>query len=582
MDIPVISPETAERFRRKSCGEEENGENRRRWTKICDSRAYLKKVLALVLAFACAFTMFAGAAFTDEADIAVKDDVVDTLVALGVVNGYDDGSFKPNGTVTRAEMAKMIYVLRTGNSDASAYNDDKTSFTDINGHWARGYIKYCQSLGIIAGKSSTIFAPNATVTAQEAAKMLLVTLGYNAEKAGLTGTGWASKTNALADENGLLEDVNTSFTAACPRQYAAQLIYNTIFAPAVVWRDDAYTNENAAGRDNKTIGEKFMGLKKTVGIMDTFAKTSGKDTYEMTITDVNTADSSVGCLTSFTKIVKDYSDMKHSTVKVLYKSKDEVYGVFATDDNTVQDGVLADLKMDGSSKVKLDGTMYDLAKKNGVEATSVYVDGVLQTTGSANTTISAWVTANAEGNTTYEKGSYVKLSATDGYSNYSVLEVTTYPVKKVTYVGSDYVTAGVKYEDDNDNIDADIKKDDYAEISAKGNYADDKGVVAKAEVVEGKITSTKTNSSGNINKVVIDGTWYKTNAAKTGDSASRAYFYDTATVFVMYKTDDYKVVSGKTVKGWDKTNVSGKVRMVTEADKNAQYIGRYIRRPWHC
>ena len=135
----------------------------------------LKKILALVLAFACAFTMFASAAFTDSADIKVDAEVVDTLVALGVVNGYDDGSFKPNGTVTRAEMAKMIYVLRTGNSDASAYNDDKTSFTDIGSHWARGYIKYCQSLGIIAGKSNTKFCPNDKVTAQEAAKMLLVT-----------------------------------------------------------------------------------------------------------------------------------------------------------------------------------------------------------------------------------------------------------------------------------------------------------------------------------------------------------------------------------------------------------------------
>ena len=137
--------------------------------------------------------MFAGAAFTDSADIKVDTEVVDTLVSLGVVNGYDDGSFKPNGTVTRAEMAKMIYVLRTGNSDASAYNDDKTSFTDIGSHWARGYIKYCQSLGIIAGKSNTKFCPNDKVTAQEAAKMLLVTLGYDAAKAGLTGANWASR-----------------------------------------------------------------------------------------------------------------------------------------------------------------------------------------------------------------------------------------------------------------------------------------------------------------------------------------------------------------------------------------------------
>ncbi len=56
----------------------------------------LKKILALVLAFACAFTMFAGAAFTDQADIKVEDEVVDTLIELGVINGYTDGSFKPN------------------------------------------------------------------------------------------------------------------------------------------------------------------------------------------------------------------------------------------------------------------------------------------------------------------------------------------------------------------------------------------------------------------------------------------------------------------------------------------------------
>ena len=131
--------------------------------------------------------MFAGAAFTDSADFKVKTEVVDTLVQLGVINGYTDGSFKPNDTVTRAEMAKMIYVLRTGNSDASAYNNDKTTFTDINGHWAAGYVKYCQSLGIIAGVSATQFKPDANVTAQEAAKMLLVTLGYDANQ------GWSGR-----------------------------------------------------------------------------------------------------------------------------------------------------------------------------------------------------------------------------------------------------------------------------------------------------------------------------------------------------------------------------------------------------
>ena len=471
----------------------------------------LKKVLALVLAFACAFTMFAGAAFTDSADIKVDTEVVDTLVSLGVVNGYDDGSFKPNGTVTRAEMAKMIYVLRTGNSDASAYNDDKTSFTDIGSHWARGYIKYCQSLGIIAGKSNTKFVPNEKVSAQEAAKMLLVTLGYNAQKAGLVGTGWASKTNALADEAGLLEDVNTSFTAACPRQYAAQLIYNAIDAKTVVLRDGEYTDETAMGVANKTIGEKYMGLKKTVGTLSSFSKTSGKDTYEMSLTDINENDSSTKYETSFTKVEKDYASLKYKTVKVLYKEKDDVYGVFATDDNTSTTGVLDDLKMDSDKKVKLDGTKYDLAS-----TTTVYVDGVKVTT-DGEKTIKDWVTKYGDGGSNkfakpYLKGTKVELLATDGSSDYSILNVTTYEIGKVSYVGSDYInvttkggvaTQSVKRSDDDFNYPSDIKKDDYVVVTKEGNYADKKGLIEKATVVEGKVQSTQGD-----NKVQINDNWY--------------------------------------------------------------------------
>ena len=471
----------------------------------------LKKILALVLAFACAFTMFAGAAFTDSADIKVDADVVDTLVSLGIVEGFEDGSFQPNGTVTRAQMAKMIYVLRTGNSDASAYNDEKSSFTDINGHWARGYIKYCQSLGIIAGKSNTKFVPNEKVSAQEAAKMLLVTLGYNAQKAGLVGTGWASKTNALADEAGLLEDVNTSFTAACPRQYAAQLIYNAIDAKTVVLRDGEYTDETAMGVANKTIGEKYMGLKKTVGTLSSFSKTSGKDTYEMSLTDINENDSSTKYETSFTKVEKDYASLKYKTVKVLYKAKDDVYGVFATDDNTSTTGVLADLKMDSDKKVKLDGTKYDLAS-----TTTVYVDGVKVTT-DGEKTIKDWVTKYGDDGSNkfakpYLKGTKVELLATDGSSDYSILNVTTYEIGKVSYVGSDYInvttkggvaTQSVKRSDDDFNYPSDIKKDDYVVVTKEGNYADKKGLIEKATVVEGKVQSTKGD-----NKVQINDNWY--------------------------------------------------------------------------
>ena len=488
----------------------------------------LKKILALVLAFACAFTMFAGAAFTDQADIKVDSDVVDTLVSLGVINGYTDGSFKPNDTVTRAEMAKMIYVLRTGNSDASAYNNDKTSFTDVNGHWAAGFIKYCQSVGIIAGQSATKFAPDQTVTAQEAAKMLLVTLGYDANKAGLVGINWASKTNALADENGLLDDVNTSFTGPCPRQYAAQLIYNAIDTPTVVWRDDAYTNVTLLGDDNKTVGEKFMNLKKTTAVLTKVTKTSGKETFELTLgkdtVDLNkTTDSKDKALYNFTDVKKDYSDLKYQMVTVLYKNNDKskVYGVYATKDNTQQTGILKDLKMDGV-KVKLDGTKYDLAK-----TTTVYVNGY-----KINDDIKTFVAKYGDDSSTkYQDAAYmqpteVKLLATDGSTDYSILNVKTFAVAQVTAVGSDYINVSFKKGDNTiaskSKLESDdwdwydgIKKDDYVVLTAAGNYGTGNGLVEKATVVTGKVNGTRSDDG-----VAIGDEWYKM-AGKKGTMVTR-------------------------------------------------------------
>ena len=468
--------------------------------------------------------MFAGAAFTDSADIKVDTEVVDTLVSLGVVNGYDDGSFKPNGTVTRAEMAKMIYVLRTGNSDASAYNDDKTSFTDIGSHWARGYIKYCQSLGIIAGKSNTKFCPNDKVTAQEAAKMLLVTLGYDPAKAGLTGASWASKTNALADENGLLDDVNTSFTSACPRQYAAQLIYNAIFAPTVVWRDDAYTNVTLLGTDNKTVGEKYMGLKTSVAVLKGVTKETNKSTYKLsldaptteqlndsTIISGSIANNTAKIQQSFTKVAKDYSALTNRVVKVLYKNSDEVYGVYATNDSSVLNGVVGDYKISGG-KVKFDGTKY--AIKSGAADVKVDTDASGATTYAISTYLKDDTTAGAA-NKGLNKASDAKAILED--DEVKSLEVTSYMVGKVTYVGKDYVNVTSKAASaatsafsgytklDKDSCNSDIsglKKDDYVIIT--NSKVNGKLDAVKADTVEGKITSTR--DSGN--EVRIDGTWY--------------------------------------------------------------------------
>ena len=456
--------------------------------------------------------MFAGAAFTDQADIKVDADVVDTLVSLGIVEGFEDGSFQPNGTVTRAQMAKMIYVLRTGKSDASAYNDDKTSFTDIGSHWARGYIKYCQSLGIIAGKSNTIFAPNANVTAQEAAKMLLVTLGYNAEKAGLTGAGWAAKTNALADENGLLDDVNTSFTSACPRQYAAQLIYNAINAATVVWRDDAYTNMALTGTDYlPTVGEKYMGLiRTTVTVYGDKARNDSLKDGELEVTLANRDDDAGAAGNKIiTYTVSDITSKIGQSVELLWKESkdtknnldknDKIYGMYNTRDTSVVEATVADIADDfnDANKVKIDGTKYEFAANaklytnldSGVTADKASVEALIKT---------------APGKT----GDKIRVLLNDS-NKITAVYLTTSDLHKVTAVSGKKVSiAGIGTVDTSENnstVYDGVKKDDVVVVTKlyKSAVADATFVIEKAVSVTGKLTGYTGTKS-----IKVDGTSY--------------------------------------------------------------------------
>ena len=236
----------------------------------------LKKVLALALAIALSLTMFAGAAFTDQEEIN-KTEAVDTLVALGVINGMPDGSFNPDGNVTRAEMAKMIYAVRMrGNTDAGNFAGLSTSFTDLYDTWYRGYVKWAQAAGIIDGKSATTFDPNGSVTGTEAAKMLLVLAGYTSDRAGLTGVNWETNTIRYASQAGLLDNMdNVDLSQALPREYAAQLIYNALFIPMVRWSNDSQSFEEitnkvqsgSADNDNSvtTIGLQYMDLRYYTG-----------------------------------------------------------------------------------------------------------------------------------------------------------------------------------------------------------------------------------------------------------------------------------------------------------------------------
>ena len=490
--------------------------------------------------------MFAGAAsYSDKADIKAST-AVDMLSSLGVIQGYDDGSFKPDTTVTRAQMAKMIFtIMNGGNDNADAYVSLPTKFTDLpTAAWAQGYVRYLQNTGIIAGKSATEFAPNKTVTGLEAAKMVLVAAGYNAEKAGLTGAAWAQNTMKYGQLNNLFEDVNTNLNAALPRQYAAQILYNALDMERVVWSNDIEDFKPATNvDDDKTIGAKYMDLFKTdAALLTKVEKTSGKDTYEIKVGGK-----------SYDKVPTDVSDLIGLNVKVLKKVKSngdvDVYGVYADDDSKIiATGTVGELKsVSGENKkTKLKDTEYKLDNdKSKVKAIEPNVSTTVALT-------------DLEGYTDIDKvAGTVKLIDTNGNNKADVVVYIPAVVGKITYVGSKSITInnGVGSQDIGDlDIYTGYAKDDYVavvneKLTASGDY-----VVTKLDTTSAKVNSIKSSTPV---EVKINDSWFKIATGSVAD--------DTASVKAG-STYDFVTVGNYVVNAKETESASTDVLMLADYD----------------
>lgn len=105
-------------------------------------------------------------AYSDVSDTAWYAAAVSTLSKMGVISGYPDGTFRPNAPITRAEFAAMIARF-----DETAESAD-TPFTDISGHWAENAIGKAYGNGWVEGSSKTVFCPESNLTRAETATLL--------------------------------------------------------------------------------------------------------------------------------------------------------------------------------------------------------------------------------------------------------------------------------------------------------------------------------------------------------------------------------------------------------------------------
>ena len=195
---------------------------------------------------------------------------IETLRLMGVLDGYGDGTFRPNAVLTRAQFCKMAVYAMNGSSELGRYST-VTIFPDVKPSlWAASYINMAAKKGVIAGFADGKFKPNQTVTAGQAVTILMRGLGYKDEN---MGGVWPQGYMAEAQTCGLLKSTGiTSAYSALTRGQAAKLFLNLFEAKRG-------TGEGAVVLFNYTLGEDEVYLTNLDAGKGTL--TAGGKTYDM-------------------------------------------------------------------------------------------------------------------------------------------------------------------------------------------------------------------------------------------------------------------------------------------------------------
>ena len=493
----------------------------------------LKRALSLALAAIMLIGMMVVSAsatglddFSDK-DKVVNKDAVSMLTTLGVINGKEDGSyFDPTGNVTRAEMAKMIAtVLNQGADVDGLYVGMNTGLTDVKGHWAESYINYCYSLGIIAGRGNGKFDPAATVTGNEAAKMLLVAAGYDAQLEGLTGNDWAIKTASLASTLGIFDDLTAPTGDPLTRDNAALLIYNALDIEMIQKYENGYA---IAFTDHRTLLSAKYGVYKIEGVVvsneeaalnntdSDFASAKGKTTMEnVKVYASTTSNTTTG----------EYEEVKGQVVFNVSTTADmlgKTVTMYAKKTTVLSNSTVLGVYLDDASNVvkttaDTQGTMKDFLKGTGLSTdkdTAYYVNyGVMDSEADATKALGFDAKTGRFTNVNGKTNAYgVEMTAIDNDGD-GIVEYVLYLQETLTQViaksdSKETTTLNAFNKNkaiDNENIvtDANLSEGDLVLVASYGG----KYHVSPPNVVTGQMESYSSSKTKE-QTITVGGTEY--------------------------------------------------------------------------
>ena len=173
--------------------------------------------------------------FPDVPDNATYAQAVNFLYPFGVFEGYPDGTFHPDGLLTRAEFATMatrllriVGGLLFGSTSYSSTSYESISFSDVQAnHWAYPYIELAAAAGLVNGFGDGTFRPGDNLTYEQTLAILVRAYGSEYEEKALNAGGWPNGYITVAKELEITRDVEIVIGQPITRSDVAILMANT-------------------------------------------------------------------------------------------------------------------------------------------------------------------------------------------------------------------------------------------------------------------------------------------------------------------------------------------------------------------
>ncbi|NLY71141.1 MAG: S-layer homology domain-containing protein [Clostridiales bacterium] len=212
-------------------------------------RKFVSIMLALALILS-SFTLAFSADSLKDVEGTEYQEAVNGLAEKGVIEGYPDGTFRPESTITRAE-ACVIVVKSMMPTEKELDEALYSGFPDLKGYeWADKYIRYAVQKAVVSGYTDGSFRPGYNVTYNEMAAMLVRALGYKVEE--LSGV-WPENFISKAEELGMMDGFAYEGNSPALRGHVALMTYSVIddiieaHKPVEEEEEDEYDYADKAG-----------------------------------------------------------------------------------------------------------------------------------------------------------------------------------------------------------------------------------------------------------------------------------------------------------------------------------------------